>query len=108
MLQGMRIFFAQQGSFKDILYHFMKDSKTLYLRLHITLWWHTVVQGVLAKRGFFHPSSLQLFRTSSGPPEQASERTDQTDYLFDQKKAISIALRRCICVHACIYILIYK
>lgn len=37
MLQVMRIFFAQQGSFKDILYYLMKDSKFFYLRPHITL-----------------------------------------------------------------------
>lgn len=37
MLQVMRIFFAQQDSFKDILYYLMKDSNILYLRPHITL-----------------------------------------------------------------------
>lgn len=37
MLQGMRIFFAQQGSFRDVLCHLIKDSKILYLRPHITL-----------------------------------------------------------------------
>lgn len=37
MLLEMRIFFAQQGSFKDILHHLMKESKILYLRPHITL-----------------------------------------------------------------------
>lgn len=41
MLQGMRIFFAQQASFKDILYHFMKDSKTLSQASHHSLMAHT-------------------------------------------------------------------
>lgn len=39
MLWGMRIFFTHQGSFRDILYHLMKDSKILYIRpSHQSLW----------------------------------------------------------------------
>lgn len=65
-------------------------SKTFY-----TISWRILkcfISGLTWLCGTGHPGKekilppQQLFRTSSGPPELDSEKTHQTDYLFDHEK----------------------